>query len=72
MVYALGQLVWVAAEAADEERAALLWGAIESEEARHALPRWRMDRDLYAAHLPQVMLQVATLTLEEAADYALA
>jgi tetratricopeptide (TPR) repeat protein len=72
MVYALGQLVWVATEAADDERAALLWGAIEAEEARHALPRWRMDRDLYASHLPQVVPQVPTLTLEEAADYALA
>jgi predicted ATPase/class 3 adenylate cyclase len=72
MVYALGQLVWVATEGADEERAALLWRAIEAEEARHALPRWRMDRERYAAHLPQVMPQVPTLTLEEAADSALA
>jgi hypothetical protein len=29
-----------------------------------------MDRERYAAHLPEVMPQVPTLTLEEAADYA--
>jgi tetratricopeptide (TPR) repeat protein len=70
-VYGLGIAAWAAAKRGDPERAAILWTAIEAEEARGPLPMWAPSRDKFAAHMPAEVGSVPTLSLPEAVAYAL-
>ena len=70
MVFSLAQLTWVAVDRGDAVRARLLWATIEAQEARHPLPRWKADRERYAAHVPATTNDVPVMTLEEAVAYA--
>jgi predicted ATPase/class 3 adenylate cyclase len=72
MVYGLALLAWVAAERGNEERAAMLWRAVETEEARAPMMGWELDRDRYAAHALPRSTAVRGLPLDEAVEYALA
>jgi hypothetical protein len=48
VVFALARLARIAAEAGQEERAGLLWGAVEAEEESGALGAWYGERDRFA------------------------
>jgi predicted ATPase len=49
MVFALARLARIAAETGREERAGLLWGAIEAEEERSRMGAWAKERDRLGA-----------------------
>ena len=49
MIYLLSLVARLAIEDEDTERAGLLWGAIETEEARAPIGQWEMEREAYAA-----------------------
>jgi predicted ATPase len=49
MVYGVATMAWAAAATGRSERAGLLWGAIEAEEARGAVGAWDAEREKYAA-----------------------
>ena len=51
IVYLLSLVARCAIEHEDTERAGLLWGAIETEEARAPIGQWEMEREAYAAPL---------------------
>ena len=70
--YGLGMLAWAAGERGDTERAVTLWTAIEAEEAKAPEAMWAMDRDKYAAHIPDAPRPEVSLELEQAVEYALA
>jgi hypothetical protein len=78
-VNAHARLAWSAAARGDAERAGMLWGAIEAEEARRPLDVWRAMRPVYeravasAAGLDFEPACAAgrLLTLDEAVEYAL-
>jgi predicted ATPase/class 3 adenylate cyclase len=70
IVYALAQLAWLAASRGEDDRALALWSAVEAEASRQRLPRWFMDRDRYAAHVPSGPLP-PPLSLDEAVELGL-
>ena len=80
VVLSLAALVVVALAAKREERAGVLWGAIEAEEQRAFLGRWNEFRDEYAsqvaagssADLERGRAYGRGLRVEAAVDYALA
>jgi len=51
MVYGLALFAWIAAEQGDPNRAGVLWGAIESEEARGPVGAWAAEREQYEAEV---------------------
>ena len=71
-VYALALFAWAAAERGKAERAATLWAAVEREEGKGPIRRWDIERERYAARMPDAPRPVVALELEEAMDYALA
>ena len=79
-VFGVGLLARVAAERAQLERAGLLWGAIEDEDAVAPLGGWRRHRETCAAPIREVIgpefdrgyADGRALTLEEAVAEALA
>jgi predicted ATPase len=50
-VYGLALSARIAAERGDLQRAGLLWGAVEAEEARGQIGQWEDEREKYAAHI---------------------
>ena len=46
-VYGLVLFGWLAARRADQERAWMLWGAVEAEERRAPIGQWETERDEY-------------------------
>ena len=74
-VFALATLAAFVRESVDENRAAVLWGAVEAEERRAPLGAWERHRESFAARLrglPSHGVQRGqTLTLDEAVAYAL-
>jgi predicted ATPase len=48
-VVALVFTAWIARLRGDEERAGLMWGAVEAEEARGPIGQWELEREDYAA-----------------------
>ena len=51
IVYGLVHLAWIAAARGDAERAGLLWGAVEAEEARAPVGQWEAEREDYAGRI---------------------
>jgi hypothetical protein len=49
VVFTIARLARVAAETGRRERAGLLWGSIEAEEARRPMGAWAKERDRLAA-----------------------
>jgi predicted ATPase len=49
IIFALARLARLAAETGRLERAGLLWGSIEAEEARRRMGGWEQERDTFAA-----------------------
>jgi tetratricopeptide (TPR) repeat protein len=80
VVFALACLACVCADRGDIMRAARLWGAIESEEARGPVGQWEGEREKYASRLRRVsgkefddgVEEGRQLSLGDAADEALA
>jgi hypothetical protein len=71
MVYGLGLLAWAAADRGDPARAAILWAAVEAEEAKGQLASWARERDAYARHIPEPSGRVVALALADAVSVAL-
>ena len=46
-LYGVVGFAWIAALRGDEERAGLLWGAVEAEAARSPVGQWETERELY-------------------------
>jgi len=78
-VFGVGHLARVAAERGAQERAALLWGAIEDEQVGAPLGGWRRHRDDFARRMQELaspelerwLAEGRALTLEEAVAAAL-
>ena len=62
-IFGLGMLAWAAAERGDDQRAAVLWAAIEAEEAKASEANWAAARHKYAAHIPDLPRPAAPLEL---------
>jgi tetratricopeptide (TPR) repeat protein len=80
LLFGLAQLAQVAAQTGRSERAGMLWGAAETEEARGPVGQWEAEREEYATAVlaaagPDFERGRAAgraLTLDEAVEYALA
>jgi hypothetical protein len=78
-VFCIGLLARAAAESGDLERAGLLWGAIEDEDAGAPLGGWRRHRqasherilELAGPELEPAVVRGRELTLDEAVELAL-
>ncbi|TMK95879.1 MAG: adenylate/guanylate cyclase domain-containing protein [Actinobacteria bacterium] len=79
-VYMFALLARAAATQAQQERAGVLWGALESDEKRGPVGQWEDERDQYAAHVLECegpefergREDGRKLALDEAVEYALA
>jgi predicted ATPase/class 3 adenylate cyclase len=77
-VYGLAHFAWIAALRGDEERAGLLWGAVEAEEARAPVGQWETERDDFRERVgagdevERGRLKGRTLSLATAIEQALA
>lgn len=54
IVFGLGLLARVAADAGEADRAGRLWGAVDAEAERGPIGQWESERDEYAAHVLRV------------------
>jgi len=78
-VFGVGLLAWAAAERGIEERAGLLWGAVEDEDAFAPLGGWRRHREtcqdrvlrLAAPAFDRSRVEGRALTLDDAVAIAL-
>jgi non-specific serine/threonine protein kinase len=70
-IYGLAQLAWVATDRGDAERAAVLWAAVEAEEARAPVGQWAPYREKYALHIAAAPRPGTALSLDVAVEYAL-
>jgi predicted ATPase len=79
MVFALARLARISAQTGEEDRAGLLWGAIEAEEARRPMGAWAKERHRFGAPIltheglrfERGRKRGSTLSLDEAAHEAL-
>jgi tetratricopeptide (TPR) repeat protein len=78
MLFALAIVARLAASGGEDQRAGLLWGAIEAEESRGRVGQWELNRERHASMVVKDSPEFESgraagrsLSLEEAVEYAL-
>jgi predicted ATPase len=77
-LYGVVQIAWIAALRGEDDRAGLLWGAVEAEEARGPIGQWEAEREDYVRRVVRETPEFASarakgrvLSLERAVEEAL-